>query len=65
LDLVKHHQTEKAILVSETDDRNTKTVWLPLSQCQVEVTGGYTRRSKLEIVTVTMPQWLAEEKGLV
>lgn len=52
-----HHETEKAILVSDDGDRD-KAVWLPLSQVEIE------RKSK-GIVIVTMPEWLAADKGLV
>lgn len=50
-----HHETEKAILVSE--DEVTK-VWLPFSQIKVD-------RSKSDLsvgtATITMPLWLAEK----
>lgn len=52
-----HHQTERAILVSDDGDRE-KAVWIPLSQCEVE-------RKRDGTVIVTMPEWLAIEKGLV
>lgn len=52
-----HHQTPEAFLVSETGDAK-KAVWLPKSQVEVEVIRG-------DIVEVTMPEWLAEEKGLI
>jgi hypothetical protein len=37
----------------------SKTVWLPKSQIEVEKTGPNN------FVTVTMPEWLALEKGLI
>lgn len=52
-----HHETAKAVLVSDDGDK-TKAVWVPLSQCEVEPKGK-------GIVIVTMPEWLAIEKGLV
>lgn len=52
-----HAETAKAVLVSDDGDKD-KAVWLPLSQCEVE------RKAK-GIVIVTMPEWLATEKGLV
>lgn len=52
-----HHETPKAILVSEDGDK-AKAVWLPLSQVEVEPKGN-------GIVEVTMPNWLAMEKGLI
>ena len=50
-------RTERAVLVHTgvKDD----AVWLPLSQIEIEP-------SKVAgIETVTMPEWLAEEKGLI
>ena len=55
--LHKHAETERAILVSETGDRD-KAVWLPKSQ--IEVSDGPNRL----LVEVAMPEWLAVEKGL-
>lgn len=57
LELVCHHTTERAILVSTTGDK-TEAEWLPLSQVEVLMTGSRT-------CTVTLPEWLAIEKGLV
>lgn len=44
------HETEKAILVND----GTEDIWLPKSQCEMNPDG-----------TVTMPEWLAHEKGLI
>lgn len=53
-----HHSTDKAILVSDTDDKDAKKVWLPYSQIEVEM--------KSEgIAEITMPEWLAMEKELI
>ena len=52
-----HHATDRAILVSDDGDR-AKAVWIPLTQCEVE-------KRKNGIAVVTMPAWLATEKGLV
>lgn len=52
-----HHETPKAILVSDDGDKD-KAVWLPFSQCEVERKSG-------GIVIVTLPEWLATDKGLV
>lgn len=54
-----HSRTEKAILVSDDGDR-AKAVWLPLSQIQFDET-----RLKLPAVIVTLPEWLAVDKGLL
>lgn len=54
-----HHETEKAVLVSDTGIK-ADAVWLPKSQIEicpsVVIEGEYT---------VTLPDWLAEDKGLV
>jgi len=47
-------ETAKAIRV----DDGTKQAWLPLSQIEVENESNGT-------ITVTMPLWLAKEKGFV
>ena len=49
-------QTEKAVLV---DHGGKEPCWLPLSQIELEVNqDGKTH-------TVSLEQWLAEEKGMV
>jgi hypothetical protein len=52
-----HHETAKAILVSEDGDRDNAK-WLPLSQVEIE-------RKERGIVIVTMPEWLAMDKDLI
>jgi hypothetical protein len=52
-----HHETPKAILVSDDGDRD-KAIWIPLSQCEIE-------HKPKGIVIVTMPEWLALEKELI
>lgn len=52
-----HHQTANAILVSDDGDKE-KAIWLPKSQ--VEFT-----EPKNNITEVTMPTWIAKEKGLI
>lgn len=59
LDVQIHASTEKAILVS-TDGERANAVWLPLSQIEVE-----RKRGKVSLAVVTVPEWLATEKGLV
>jgi len=56
--VIRHAETEKAILVSETEDKKD-AVWLPKSQIEVENDG------HKNFVTVTLPEWLAKEKGLI
>jgi len=58
LSMVIHARTEKAILVSDDGDKH-KAKWLPLSQCEV------TDEPLGAIVTVTCPEWLANDKGLI
>ncbi len=52
-----HARTSKAIRVSDDGD-DKRAVWLPLSQCEVE-------EKARGIVVVTLPEWLAIDKGLV
>ncbi len=56
---VIHVETSAAILFSETAHRDD-AVWLPKSLIEIEFDGG-----RREFVTVTMPERLAIEKGLV
>lgn len=50
-------QTERAILVCDSDDLD-KAVWLPKSQVEFEEKPG-------GLAEVTLPEWLAIERGLV
>ena len=52
-----HYETKKAVLVSD-DGVKEHAVWLPLSQIEIE-------RKAEGTVEVTMPEWLAIDKGLV
>lgn len=52
----KHHETDKAWLVSDTG-RGDDGVWIPKSQAELVEEGG--------CFTLTCPEWLAIEKGLV
>lgn len=52
-----HLETERSALVSDTGDRG-KAIWIPLSQCEIE-------KRKGGLVVVTMPEWMALEKGLI
>lgn len=55
---VRHAETDKAILVSETGEKDD-AVWLPKSQVEIENDG------HKNFITVTMPEWLAKDKGLI
>ncbi|MBL4766306.1 MAG: hypothetical protein JKY94_01035 [Rhodobacteraceae bacterium] len=52
----KHHETEGAWLVSDTG-RGEDGVWVPKSQAELFEDRG--------MFTLTLPEWLAIEKGLV
>lgn len=58
LTLIRVHETDKAVLVSETEDSD-KEVWLPKSQIEIEKT------KKYNVIVVTMPEHLAHSKGLI
>jgi NH3-dependent NAD+ synthetase len=55
-----HASTAKAILVSLDGERDN-AVWLALSQIEVE----RKPPPKDRFATVTLPTWIAEDKGLV
>lgn len=57
IDVQVHAATERAVLAS-TDGDIEKAAWLPLSQVEVVM----KRRG---LATVTMPEWLAVEKGMM
>lgn len=57
IDVHVHITTERAVLVSETGDRDIAE-WLPLSQVEVEMTGPAA-------ASVSIPEWLAQERGLI
>ena len=57
IDMQIHAQTDKAVLVSDDGDKR-KAVWLARSQISMEP------RPKA-IVRITMPEWMAIEKGFV
>ena len=52
-----HHQTERAVFASDSGDVK-HAVWLPLSQIEVLLRGDGTAE-------ITMPEWLARERGLI
>lgn len=53
VDVIVVHQTEKAVLVKT--DEGGEGVWLPLSQVELDEAAG----------VVTLPEWLALERGLI
>lgn len=72
LTLAKHHETARAILVSESGEES-KAVWLPVSAVEVEETDkvvvGHNKRGQMvtgiPVVKVTLPEWLAIKNKLV
>lgn len=64
----KPGQKEQGAIRVSDDRDDAKAKWLPKSQVEF-VRGGKRERSKqgifIEVVTVTLPQWLAKEKGLI
>lgn len=70
-EMVLHHDTGKAVLVSDTGEER-RAVWLPRQHIEVYRDGKDSpavkrdgQRSVLPVVTVTVPQWLAKDKGLI
>lgn len=51
-----HVETSQAVLASD-DGEKKNAVWLPLSQIEIHKRGSH--------VNITMPEWLAREKGLI
>ena len=49
------HETDKAYLVSDGD----REVWVPKSQCEFEMS------DTPPYGTLTLPEWLAEDKELI
>lgn len=60
--LQKHAETKLAILVSDDGDEK-HGIWIPKSQVEIAPAPGVG--SSRSIVLVTLPEWLAESKGLV
>lgn len=58
-----HVETEKAILVSDDGDKDN-AVWLPKSQVEVEFHPSMKERGN-GIATITLPEWLAKDKGMI
>lgn len=57
LTVIIMHQTDKAVRVADSEE--SEAVWLPLSQIEVEPV------DRSNIAIVSMPEWLAQEKGLI
>lgn len=57
VDVEVAHRTEKAVLV-HTGNKE-EAAWLPLSQIELHASG------VAGIETVVLPEWLAQDKGLI
>lgn len=57
IDMQIHHRTDRAVLASANGDREA-AVWLPIAHIEVAP-------KERGISTITVPAWLAYEKGLV
>ena len=53
-----HHETEKAILISDDGD-DDNAVWIAKSQVEI------SERLKYNAIEIVLPEWLAKEKGLI
>jgi hypothetical protein len=58
-----HADTEKAVLVSDDGDKG-KAIWLPKSQIEIAFHPSMKERGK-GVATITLPEWLAKDKGLI
>lgn len=57
LTMTIHRATLRAVLASDNGEEEN-AVWLPLSQISIRELGGCFSE-------ITLPEWLAEEKGLL
>lgn len=71
LEMVLHYDTGKAVQVSDTGEE-ARAVWLPKTQIQMNPSGKKVPSVKkdgqhtiLPVVTISIPEWLAKNKGLV
>lgn len=57
--MLRHDTKPAAIAVSDPAKPQSEWIWLPRSQIEIE------HKGRGGIVIVTMPLWLAKDKGLV
>lgn len=57
----KHAETAKAFLVSDDGDKS-KAVWIPKRQCEIEAKA---RVGGEDFYELTLPEWLAKDRGLI
>lgn len=60
IEVIYQRQTDRGICVRA--DEGSEDVWLPLAQVEVDAPHGRVRG---RVITITAPQALMEEKGLV
>ena len=53
-----HRETDKAVLISDDGERDN-AIWLPKSQIE------FTLPDRKGVTTITLPEWLAKDKGLI
>lgn len=67
IELIYLNKTDQAIKVTEgiKDSLTGKQIeyWLPISQ--IELDKDLDKLARNDLVTVTLPEWLAKEKGLI
>lgn len=59
IEVTLHEETAMAILISDDGEEDT-AVWIPKSQIDYN-----DRAAKGDIITITLPEWLAMGKGLI
>lgn len=59
------YQTETPIAVCVRAEEDSPDIWLPASQVEVEPTVPSLPLERGSIVTVTAPEWLLEDRGLI
>lgn len=69
LAMILHVDMERprAVLAGLTEDRRA-AVWLPKSQVEIVTIGPQERKLRgivIQAVRITLPEWLAKEKGLI
>lgn len=64
----KRGMKEQGAIRVSSDADDIKAKWLPKSQVEFTPTGKRQRSKQgpgVEVVTVTLPEWLAKDKGLI
>lgn len=58
LELKIRARTDRGVLVTETDDEDAERIWLPLSEVEIVEKANGT-------ASIDMPEWLAQDRGLI